>query len=56
MKVIEIEIVFSTVKFSLKDRMNIKELVIEIFRLKYLRKYDISRDCESLKTKVQFLS
>ena len=38
LKRIEIDIVFDKTKFSLKYRMIIKELVIEIFKLKYLRK------------------
>ena len=38
LKAIGIEIVFDTTKFSLKDQMIIKKVVIEIFKLKYLRK------------------
>ena len=56
LKSIRIETVFGKANFILKNRMIIKDVISEIFRFRYFRKEDISRDCGSLETKIQFLS
>ena len=56
LKVIGIEIIFGTANFSLENWMIIQDVISEISRFRYLKKYDISKDYESLKIKIQFLN